>query len=124
MPGASACIAEMTNQVEKARQAARKAADDVTEAIYDSAKNVYCPVDKGDLKESAENKVISDGDVYKKRISFGSGLSYAFWVHERPGPRHNNPATASWKYLQIPFEKMTPEFFAKIDKEVSVVLKK
>lgn len=124
MPGATACIAEMTRQVEAARTAARKAADRVTAAVYNSAKEIYCPVDKGNLRDSAENIVISDGEVYTRRISFGKGLTYAFWVHERPGPRHNNPSTASWKYLQIPLEKRTPTFFQQIEKDVATALKK
>ena len=123
MPGAAACIANMTGQVEGMRASARKAADNTITFIYNSAKNTYCPVDKGNLKASADNLVISDGEIYTRRISFGKGLSYAFWVHEIPGRRHNNPPTASWKYLQIPVEKFTPTFFIAIENAVKKAIK-
>jgi hypothetical protein len=49
-------------------------------------------------------------------------IEYAADVHENPKPMHAHPPTATWKYLSIPFEQISPRLGVEVKIEVGKVL--
>lgn len=121
MAGAASCIFKMNAIAANMVTAAQEAVDEVTETVFRVSRDVFTPVDTSALKNSGVNELISTGKVYRRRITFGRGLTYAFWVHEIPR-NHFNPSTATWHYLKIPLDQMTPKFFSEIEFRVRQVL--
>lgn len=121
MAGAAACIIKMKQLRDEMVKEARAAVDEVTETIYRVSGDVFTPVDTSALKNSRVNELISSGEIYRRRITYGRGLTYAFWVHEIPR-NHFNPPTATWHYLKIPLDQNTPKFFSEIAFRVKQVL--
>jgi len=75
------------------------------------SQNKYVPVLTGKLKESGSVSAHDEVIEYKAVLSYS--IHYAIWVHEQPKP-HSNPASASWKYLQIPLTELAPQFIEKL----------
>jgi hypothetical protein len=121
MAGAASCIFKMNYLGAEMVKEAQAAVDEVTETVFRVSRDVFTPVDTGDLKGSGVNELVSSGKVYRRRITYGRGLTYAFWVHEIPR-NHFNPSTATWHYLKIPLDQMTPKFFSEIEFRVRQVL--
>lgn len=121
MSGAVSCIFRMNAIADNVVKEAQGAVDEVTEVVFRTSRDVFTPVDKGNLKGSGVNELISTGKVYRRRITYGRGLTYAFWVHEIPR-NHFNPPTATWHYLKIPLDQMTPKFFSEIEYRVRQAL--
>jgi hypothetical protein len=120
---ASLCIANFSLVVDKMQQEARGAVDEVTEEIFRTSRDVFCPVDTGDLKGSGENNTIENNSLkYTRQIKFGNEkVFYAPYVHEIPY-NHYNPAGASWKFLSIPFNMLAPSLEKKIEYRLHGIL--
>ncbi|MEN6293159.1 MAG: hypothetical protein ABFD07_14250 [Methanobacterium sp.] len=102
MDDISSAFGIITIQLAAKSEAARKALDEHVEKVYLISTENYCPVDRGNLKESAENEVVTDTPTeYTRRISYGGDTApYAFWVHERLNLNHTNPPAACAKFLE------------------------
>jgi hypothetical protein len=88
------CIANLEIKLAVRHEEAKQILNEHVNKVFLISTENYCPVDKGPLKASAKKTAIVNG----WRISYNT--PYAIFVHERPGPRHFNPPSACWKYLE------------------------
>lgn len=80
-------------------KAACEALDESTHEIFLISTETYCPVDTGELKDSAKDELIADTSTeHTREISYDT--EYAKIVHEVPY-NHSNPPMAQWKYLEV-----------------------
>jgi hypothetical protein len=112
--------ANITRIVPLLMDASKDAVDEIAEEIFEESTEIYCPVLTGFLKGSATNKVTSAGVIYARTIEYSA--DYAEKVHEIYTP-HNNPPTASWKYLEIPYNHIAPQLPSRIKKKLGGMLK-
>lgn len=101
--GASACAAR-TRLISNAMWAAAKqATKETAHEIALISKETFCPVDKGNLKNSQTENVSDDSNSkFTVKIAYGNEkVDYAYWVEAIPY-NHYNPPNAQWKYLETP----------------------
>jgi hypothetical protein len=100
--------------------AAKAGLDKSSNEVLTISRDRYCPVDTGKLKASAKDEVIENTeDTYTREISYST--DYVFYVHEIPY-QHLNPPTATWKFLETPFERHEQKFSESIENAVRDVL--
>ena len=84
-----------------AYQAACKALDDSVQEIFEESTETHCPVDKGVMKASAKNELISESNnEHTRELSYNT--NYAIYVHERLNLYHSH---GSAKFLEIPIDQ-------------------
>jgi hypothetical protein len=73
---------------------------DAVYPIYNKARNVYCPVDTGALRDSAYAEATGRGKNPRVEVGFAKGGSprYAVYVHEMVEQYHEPPTRS--KFLQ------------------------
>lgn len=74
------------------------------------ASQELCPVDSGDLKDSARTVITMETDK-RVVVNVSYGTHYAVYVHEDLFVSHdtpNNPPTATAKFLEIPARTLQP----------------
>jgi hypothetical protein len=97
---AAECFISIQQLTQEMWEAGKDAVDDFTKAIETVSKEIYCPVDTGELKGSCRNHIVRNNKRwYFREISYNT--YYAWYVHEQPTP-HANPTSAQWKYLSTP----------------------
>lgn len=109
-------IAGVEGAVDAIWEAACKSLDESSNEIFTISKETYCPVDKGDLKASAKDELVTDtGSEHTREISYDT--DYAKIVHEVPY-NHYNPPMAQWKYLETPMRIKESDLVEKIKSAV------
>lgn len=84
-----------------AYKAACDSLDETVENIFTESREEYCPVDKGNMKASAKNELVTNSnDEHIREISYNT--DYAIYPHERLELHHNH---GSAKFLEIPAEQ-------------------
>lgn len=72
--------------------------DETVQEIFIESREEYCPVDKGAMKASAKNELVTNSnDEHIREISYNT--NYAIYPHERLNLHHNH---GSAKFLEIP----------------------
>lgn len=90
-------IRNFRDLINSIKAAAPEAMIEALEPTFDKAQ-LYCPVDTGALVESGllEAESNADDSHPKVVISFGRGVPYAAFVHERTDIFHKPPTRAKW----------------------------
>lgn len=114
MKGMSQVVVNIEGLNNKTAAAAKAGLKEVATVIFEDARDNYCPVATGKLRNSGkiEDSGQSAAD-YKVTISFNT--DYALKQHEIP----YNHTHGSWKYLETPFKshssKIQPTVQAKVN---------
>lgn len=87
---------------------------DALEPTFTKARDVYCPEDTGDLRNSGYLEGTGTAKAPRVEIGFAKGGQprYAVYVHEMTGQHHKSPTQA--KFLQRAVLEDLPEIFERL----------
>lgn len=117
MPGLQRCLTNLKVTESKFEKLSRKGLVEWANKTMTISRSVYCPVDTGRLRGSAEVKIQKNTFTeFYVRLSYST--PYAAKVHEIP--MHHR--WGSMKYLSTPFNVQTHYLMTKLESEVRVAL--
>ena len=83
-----------------------------SEDVMTLARDTYCPIDQGPLRDSASvDETLSTETEYEVTLSFNT--YYAVYVHEISRYHHESPTR--WKYLETALTEKEKELQSRLD---------
>lgn len=117
MPGLQQCLTNLKVTESKFEKLSRKGLVEWANKTMTISRSVYCPVDTGRLRGSAEVKIQKNTFTeFYVRLSYST--PYAAKVHEIPMSYN----VGSMKYLATPFNLMSYKLIKKLEAEMKGAL--